>query len=937
MNIEELKNRIDCADLAEKLGLSQPKPKGNWTSPKHKDKSPSLSIFQGGKRWKDWSTDEGGTCIDLVMYVEGCEVADALKRLHEIYGFPMDQAQRPEEQRRPRTRAEFIAEKCLLSPDKAIPYLTEQRNISEETVRRAIKAGAIGFNEWTAGDRAPKPDQQPLAAGDAGWGGPAVAFIVRSMQAPEILAVEMRYLDPQLNGGIKTQTQGEKANAPFFIDRRQVERAKTIYLVESPINALSIEDCRLPYSAAVAIRGVATVDSMDWQFLMGKRVVLAMDNDEPDDKGKRAGLQAAWKIYDQLAALGVACHFVEQLDWKKSNWNDVNDILKDGGTEELSRILKLFCPWIIPGQNGKTGEGVDSRGRSRIHLPSQDFSVYWKYRAKEDFVSYVKEAKEQDGVEHLVFEDLCGFRIASFSRVTIPSATATLTGEKDAQPRTLFSVSVQSPRHGQQLQRRVFEDEKIHNPEQWQKFGPVWNRGAFLRMVNILERSAEHDKRKAINFVGVAWKDGKPVVNEGPDCYFQEPEKQCPYHNLVFPSGSQRDAQEVIGQYHKTFKHNAALMLLAWALGGHLKAFTGFWPHCTVQARKGSGKTTLIKRLERTIGMTMFSGQSLMTEFRMLTSLSSTSHPVGWEELSARRQDVIDKAQSLLQEAYQHGMTRRGSEMTEYVICAPVLLAGEDVPVNSLLGKLVAVDLAEKGPIMPEEMPRFPVRQWLDYLAKMGKDDVRRYYADALHYCQENCRSTDQDAGAKRMVHNYAAVLATWYIMADFAELDSDLYGFQGDLVRRMNTSIKETTADREPWVWILEKLTSEISSKRFRHPYCIDSINGTNVLLVRTSHIIHHLSGESSLREFWNGLTIKSDRVLKRQLKDAGVVAVDSSGHYIEDQERVIGDMRVGHLCALDLDALEKFGIFVPVETAPGRGAGGETLPRDMWTRERD
>ena len=42
------------------------------------------------------------------------------------------------------------------------------------------------------------------------------------------------------------------------------------------------------------------------------------------------------------------------------------------------------------------------------------------------------------------------------------------------------------------------------------------------------------------------------------------------------------------------------------------------------------------------------------TEYRLLTSISHTSHPVGWEELSARRQDVIDKAVAMLQENYQY-------------------------------------------------------------------------------------------------------------------------------------------------------------------------------------------------------------------------------------------------------------------------------------------
>ena len=62
-----------------------------------------------------------------------------------------------------------------------------------------------------------------------------------------------------------------------------------------------------------------------------------------------------------------------------------------------------------------------------------------------------------------------------------------------------------------------------------------------------------------------------------------------------------------------------------------------------------------------------------------------------------------------MQECYQYTLTRRGSDMTEYLLSAPVLPAGEDVPVRSLIGKLVQTDLTgKKGPVMPEDLPQFP-------------------------------------------------------------------------------------------------------------------------------------------------------------------------------------------------------------------------------------
>jgi hypothetical protein len=52
-----------------------------------------------------------------------------------------------------------------------------------------------------------------------------------------------------------------------------------------------------------------------------------------------------------------------------------------------------------------------------------------------------------------------------------------------------------------------------------------------------------------------------------------------------------------------------------------------------------------------------------------------------------------------------------------------VLLAGEDVPVDSLVGKVVRSELTKgrRGPLIPEDCPVFPVKQWLQWLAKRSR------------------------------------------------------------------------------------------------------------------------------------------------------------------------------------------------------------------------
>ena len=894
---DELKRSIDLHDLADKLGLERPQAGGNYRSPLHDDRNPSLSIYDGGRKWKDHSDDgAGGSCIDLVMHVEGCEAATAIRRLHELYGLPIERPDTPRTPRQPMSRAEYIARRCFDDTGAARSYLIDDRKIDEEIVDQAIKAQSIGCNHWHSDSKKP---------GEVGYGGLAAAFVVRSLNPGHIVAVDLRYIDPELNGGVKTMSQGDKQGCPWTRDIKALERAREVYVVESAINALSIDSCKIGGVASIATRGTGALESIDWRVMRGKAVRILMDWDQPDKMGKCPGQFAAWRLLELLTTLDISAMLVDQSGWDENGWNDVNDILKGSDTASVRSAIKQLEPWLIPGKPGKV---ADDGRRERIFLPAHDFAEYWRFRQLPDFMRRVTTKKGADGDEQEEPVDVAGFRVAAITRVTIASATSAMTGEADVAPKTMFSVSVQTARHGSRLIRKVFEDERLHNVDHWQKFGPIYNRSAFLRAINILERGADLGATNAVNFVGLAWHEGRPHVNEGPDCYFTIPQQQCPYHNLTFPRGTPEAARQVIDAYQATFKENAALLALLWALGGHLKAFLGFWPHLVMQANKGAGKSTLIKRLERTIGMTMYSRQSMGTGYRQMTSVSHTSHPVGWEEISAGKQEVIDQAVNMLQECYNYTPTRRGSDMTEFLLSAPVLLAGEDVPVKSLIGKLVQTDLSmKKGPMMPDELPQFPVRQWLDYLATFNRSQIKTRLAKAQEWLQGKSMATREDDGATRMLHNYAALLSAWGLLCDWLDIDRDQGSLPEDLLKTMNQHIGETNAEREPWVWIVEILFSEIATRRFLYPHKFCLLDDKEVLCVRTGHVVDHIAGTAALRGKWDALPIKSDRVFKKQLVNAGVLARESL-------ERTIGSTRIAHMVALDLEALERFGLSATV-----------------------
>lgn len=920
-NVAEIKERLNLHDLADALGLEKPKGSPNYRSPHHKDKNPSLSIFDGGTGWKDWSGSAGGDAFSLVMYCHDCDFPTANRWLHDHLGIRWPTQENAP--KRERSKAEFIASGCLEQPELAVPYLRDVRKIPEATILEAIKHKTVGYSDWCSTKTPP---------GQIGHQGPAVAFIAHDPSTGLAEGVDKRFIDPDLNGGLKTWSAGDKLTLPWTPNRRLLAKARTLYVVESAINALSIEACREQGNGPESsLRGFATVatrglqfEGIDWTRYAGKQVIICFDADEPNEKNERPGVQAAWRLYDHLTALNISAWIVDQTSWAADQLNDVNDVLKAEGVAGVVKRLRQLEEGAIAGLPARY-----RRGPQRCFLPSYDFGAYTRFKQLLDHTQYFAklpvEADEDEGTEARPPElvPLSGFRLAALSRITVQSPQATAGGAPDAAPTVQFAATVQVPRHGADLQRRVFRDEDVHNVEKWQKFGPIYDPKQFKRLVGIYERTTEFGARRVANFVGVAWLDGKLRVNEASDCYFELPDKQCPYHEHRFARGTTADARRVIEEYQRTFRQNAAAIPLVWVLGGvALKTMLGFWPHAQMQANKGSGKSTLITKLSAATGFTMFSSQQLKTEYRIVGSVSHTSLAVGWEEISANRQDVIDRAVTTLQECYQFTPHTRGSENLRYLNAAPVLLAGEDVPVRSLAGKLIRTTLtsAKRGPLIDDKLPQFPMRQWLEWVCELQVDQVRDRFKRLVSFCQTNSRASGHDVGAQRMANNYAALLLTWKLLAEFAGIDETQGGFIGDCLAEMNSHIGDTSEDREPYIWILEKLASELSNGKFEHPYAWREVAPAGggekqlCLVIQTSRVMDHMASATHLREFFNGLPVKSGRVFKSQCMDAGVF-VDP------DLRTVIGGRDLWHCQAISIQKLLDKGISMPVRVQDPSG----------------
>lgn len=931
-------NALDCRQVLLKLGfLPQPDPEhGEVFLRPHPYRRATevrgIRVYLDPENpsrtlWKDLDhTDDDGAPLWgrptwLVAYVDQLEHDTGVLRLSELMDLdPLADDADPE-----RTKLDVIADRALKNalgaPAKRTLLLAwlEVRGVPEATAMRAVEAGTLGLNDY----RNPR-----VAPGEAWHGGDSLAALVRHPGSNDLLAVDLTYLDPTQTGGQPGLTHGPRDGALWCGDWRRLASAKRVVVVMSPLDALAVDGLNLAFTATVALRSPWTARSADWRLMRGKQVVLALAPgkvaESGPNKGYSPGLRATWDAHEALLALDVPAQAVDMEDWNDDDGEPlagVSAAVVAWGASRTAVALRKIEPWLIPGMPGENHDG-----RPRLWLPYHDSLVYWRFRVQDDFTSWVEKATENEAEEgedkkkkkSLTLQNVAGFRVAGISRVSIASPQSTMTGDPDLAPHEIYSVSVQVPRKSNRLLRRVVSDEQLHNVEVWKKLGPVFAPQNFLRMVNILERAANIGARDAVNFVGLAWRDGQTVVNEGPDCFFTDPQQQCPYWNLTFPSGPRESARKVVQAFQSTFRGNGVAQMLTWALGAHLKAFLGFWPHFVMQADKGVGKDTVLNRLMRTVGMTVFSRQSMQTEFRILTSISYTSHPVGWGELSANKQDLINKAVHNLQECYQYTHTRRGAELKDFLLCAPVMLAGEDVPVQTLQGKVVRNQLtkAQRGALMPDDLPVFPVREWLQFLAATPKARVLELHKECVAEMARVSSGKADDAGAARMLTNYGAVRLAWVLLCDFAGIAVEQGGFMTDLVAQMNGHILESNGDRQPWVWIVGKLLSEIARGTFRYPYQYTEHEGEAVLAVRTSHVMDHISSEASLREFWDSLPIKSDRVLKAQLIQADVVLSDSI-------ERTIHGKRVSWMTGLSLKALENYGLYATpaVENEPTYG----------------
>ena len=170
MNCEQA-NRVDLAGYLSDLGHSPAKVRGNncwYHSPLHADKTPSFKVDRAKNTWYDFSLGKGGTLVDFVCALHGCEISKALEKIESkepLIHLSFPRQKRPENLENNSIKILQVSGQLT---DMVLRRYLNQRNIHKEIAEKFCKQvtyqvgekrhSAIGFKNNAGGYELRSPD-----------------------------------------------------------------------------------------------------------------------------------------------------------------------------------------------------------------------------------------------------------------------------------------------------------------------------------------------------------------------------------------------------------------------------------------------------------------------------------------------------------------------------------------------------------------------------------------------------------------------------------------------------------------------------------------------------------------------------------------------------------------------------------------------------------
>lgn len=150
---EELKNRYRIPDAWRDLGF-EGSPSKSCRCPWRDDRKPSFSVFDDGKTFKDFSSDETGDVISFVMIALGFAFKDAVRWCEERAGMialdgdtarPLALPRNPRQSSREKPRKELKLPELFKGSSLSISQLSRSRGLWSYAVKVAIEIGTLRF------------------------------------------------------------------------------------------------------------------------------------------------------------------------------------------------------------------------------------------------------------------------------------------------------------------------------------------------------------------------------------------------------------------------------------------------------------------------------------------------------------------------------------------------------------------------------------------------------------------------------------------------------------------------------------------------------------------------------------------------------------------------------------------------------------------------
>lgn len=311
---------VDLACLADEL-LGPRKgtaASGSWScpNPQHPQtgRTPPVSVFRsrrGEQRWRCHACGEGGTAIDLVIAVSGCDVREAFESLARRVVEPNVSGDVPPNAGHSRADGRGLAEYVQQCSERL--WHRDGGSIREWLMgERALPASVLRTNLVGAD---PGPSRQARPSGVPRVG-PAAVFPAIEQGQP--IYAQLRRVRPRADQPKFLNISGALAPNPKVARFRPVDdRGDVVIVAEGPIDALSAAAAGF---RAVAVLGATSVDHGVATRLAGLPggLVLAFDEDAAGHAGSEQLLRMLRDLQRPARVLQLPEGVNDLNDWMRA-------------------------------------------------------------------------------------------------------------------------------------------------------------------------------------------------------------------------------------------------------------------------------------------------------------------------------------------------------------------------------------------------------------------------------------------------------------------------------------------------------------------------------------------------------------------------------------------------------------------------------------------